>query len=494
MTEGFIKKEQRAEYKKEILQEFKSVTNFYRLESSGDLLELFHTIGYLLINGMTGRREIRDLLYGDRIVYLADEEWKRIQYCFRQEECECWQQILQNDEVLARTVQEIGRYEVPGGLSDSVWRQILHILQNLLEKYREISDLDFLYEVAREMLELCVNAKGDSGRYALPDSIVFQMAKLIRNEQADNITEKNGRVLDPQYGSGSMLLAAGTYLEDARLCGYEQNERLRMAARILSVLARRPIEMYKGDFLQDRELGTFEVVFANPTFGSEKVPEYVWDWFLPGELGRVGGRHNLVLVRSLQALAENGHAVLVVPDSFLFSSKAETMQVRKWMLQQYCVEGIISLPPKTFYPNTMTRASILIISNPFMRVGWIDGGTPFLFFYQLNVDADSEQMDTELSGIWNQREYYFEQWKRQSFYRNLANIPMPEKWEHSTFWFADPETVEQEKWNMQPKHYQPTERAEFQAENPQILLQELMREQEELLEEMRRLAGEVGDL
>ena len=62
------------------------------------------------------------------------------------------------------------------------------------------------------------------------------------------------------------------------------------------------------------------------------------------------------------------------------------------------------------------------------------------------------------------------------------------------FWFADPETVEQEKWNMQPKHYQPTERAEFQAENPQILLQELMREQEELLEEMRRLAGEVGDL
>lgn len=494
MDELFVSREQREEYKKQILQEFKSVINFYRLESSGDLLELFHTLGYLLIGGMIEGRDIWDLLHADRIVYLADEEWKRIQYCFRQEECECWQQILQNDEALARTVQEISRYEVPGGLSDSVWKQTLDILQNLLEKYREISDPDFLYEVVREMFDLCVNAKSELSRYALPDPIVFQMAKLIRNEQADNITEKNGRVLDPQYGSGSMLLAAGNYLDEVCLCGYEQNERLCMAAKILSVLARRPIETYEGDFLQDRELGTFEVVFANPPFDNEKVPEYVRDWFLPGELGRVSGRHNLFLVRSLQALAENGHAVIVVPDSFLFSSKTETMQVRKWMLQQYCVEGVISLPPKTFYPNTMTRASILIISKPFMRVSWINGGTPFLFFYQLNVDVDSEQMDQELSGIWNQREYYFEQWKQQTFYRNLANIPMPDEWEHSEFWFADPETVEQERWNMQPKHYQPTERAEFQAENPQILLQKLMQEQEELLEEMQRLAREVGRL
>ncbi len=494
MDELFVSREQREEYKKQILQEFKSVINFYRLESSGDLLELFHTLGYLLIGGMIDGRNIWDLLRSGRSAYLPADEWIKEGRRFSREDYELWQQILEENEILRRTVQEIGCYEVPGGMPDSVWRQIFLVLRNLLEKYQEISDPDFLYEVIREMFDLCVNAKSELSRYALPDPIVFQMAKLIRNEQADNITEKNGRVLDPQYGSGSMLLAAGIYLDEVCLCGYEQNERLRMAAKILSVLARRPIEMYEGDFLQDRELGTFEVVFANPPFDNEKVPEYVRDWFLPSELGRVSGRHNLFLVRSLQALAENGHAVIVVPDSFLFSSKIETMQVRKWMLQQYCVEGVISLPPKTFYPNTMTRASILIISKPFMRVGWINGGTPFLFFYQLNVDADSEQMDQELSGIWNQREYYFEQWKQQTFYRNLANIPMPEEWEHSELWFADPETVEQERWNMQPKHYQPTERAEFQAENPQILLQKLMQEQEELLGEMQRLAGEVGRL
>lgn len=494
MNEMFVSREQRAEYKKKILQEFKSVINFYRLESSEDLLELFNTFGWLLVCGGICGNDPQELLRTDHAVIQFEENLRRIQQCLGEKEREHWHVILHNNQILARAVEEISSYEGSGGITDSVWKQILNVLQSLLEKYREVCDPEFLYETVRDIFDLCANTRSDRNRYMLPDQIVYQVAKLIQSEQTNSITEQNGWLFDPQYGSGNMLLAAGTYLKEAHLCGYEQNETLRMSAQILSVLSNRAIETHKGDFLEDREAGMFDIVLANPPFHNENVPDHEREWFLPGELGRVRGRHNLFLIRSLQVLAENGHAVLVVPDSFLFSSKTETMLVRRWMLENYCVEGISSLPPKTFYPNTAVRASILILSKPFMQVGWMSGRTPFLFFYELNVDADSEEMGAELSDVWNQREYYFRQWQNQLDYSNLGNVPTAENWEHKTFWFADPETVEKEKWNMQPGHYQPEERQELQVENPQALLEKLMREQEELLEEMQRLAREVGRL
>ena len=346
------------------------------------------------------------------------------------------------------------------------------------------------------MFDLCVNTKTDLNRYTLPDYIVLQLVKLLQSEPAGNEGREKLRIFDPQYGSGNMLLMVGNYLKNAHLCGFEQDARFRMSARILSVLANQVIETWDGKFLENREIGSFDIVITNPLFSSESVREEDRAWFVPGELGRVRGRHNLFLVRSMQLLTENGQAVLVVPDSFLFSTKAETMDVRRWLLNTYCVEGIISLPAKVFYPSTMTNASVLIVSNPFMRVERISGKTPYLFFYQMNVQEDTEQTDIQLMEIWNQRDYYFDKWQRQmqADYRRFGGVPTPEKWEHENFWFADMEVVAGEKWSLLPKNYKPDGRTELQAEDPRALLEELIREQEGLLKEMRQFAEEVERL
>ena len=98
--------------------------------------------------------------------------------------------------------------------------------------------------------------------------------------------------------------------------------------------------------------------------------------------------------------------------------------------------------------------------------------------------------------IWNQRDYYFDKWQRQmqADYRRFGGVPTPEKWEHENFWFADMEVVAGEKWSLLPKNYKPDGRTELQAEDPRALLEELIREQEGLLKEMRQFAEEVERL
>lgn len=493
MNERTVSEERRAEYKKQILQEFKSAVNFYRLESSEDLIGLFNTFGYLLICGLTGEGDIRKLQEANPA---SAGELEKIKARIRYEETERWAYLLDDNRALAETVREIRQYTIPTGITIPVWNNIMAVLQSTLEYYQEVRNPAFLYETVRSMFDLCVNTKTDLSRYTLPDHIVLQLVKLLQSEPAGNEGREKLRIFDPQYGSGNMLLTVGNYLKNVHLCGFEQDEWFRMSARILSVLANQVIETWDGKFLESREIGSFDIVITNPLFSSESVREEDRAWFVPGELGRVRGRHNLFLVRSMQLLTENGQAVLVVPDSFLFSTKAETMDVRRWLLNTYCVEGIISLPAKVFYPSTMTNASVLIVSNPFMRVERISGKTPYLFFYQMNVQEDSEQTDIQLMEIWNQRDYYFDKWQRQvqTDYRRFGGVPTPENWEHGNFWFADIEVVAGEKWNLLPKNYKPDSRTELQAEDPRILLEELIREQESLLKEMCQFAEEVERL
>ena len=78
------------------------------------------------------------------------------------------------------------------------------------------------------------------------------------------------------------------------------------------------------------------------------------------------------------ALASGGMAVLVVPDSFLFSTKAEFVDIRRWMFTEYSIEAIVSLPKSTFHFSTV-KSSVLLIKNfktqasLFIKEEWNEG-------------------------------------------------------------------------------------------------------------------------
>ena len=129
MKERTVSKERREEYKKQVLQEFKSAVNFYRLESSEDLIGLFNTFGYLLICGITGEGGIRELRETN---YASAEELEKIQARIRYEETERWAYLLDDNRALAETVRKIRQYTIPNGITISVWNNIMAVLQTTL--------------------------------------------------------------------------------------------------------------------------------------------------------------------------------------------------------------------------------------------------------------------------------------------------------------------------------------------------------------------------
>ena len=48
------------------------------------------------------------------------------------------------------------------------------------------------------------------------------------------------------------------------------------------------------------------------------------------------------------------------------------------------------------------------------------------------------------------------------------------------------------KWNLLPENYRPEEQINLEIEDPALLLQEMLREQEEITKELKELLKEVG--
>lgn len=66
---------------------------------------------------------------------------------------------------------------------------------------------------------------------------------------------------------------------------------------------------------------------------------------------------------SIMKLAQDGIAVLVVPLQFLYNSSKRYSNVRIKLLEQFCVEAVISLPDHEFAPQSSIRTAIIIVSK-----------------------------------------------------------------------------------------------------------------------------------
>ena len=194
------------------------------------------------------------------------------------------------------------------------------------------------------------------------------------------------------------------------------------------------------------------------------------------------------LIRSMQALNFDGKAMLIVPNSFLFANRTESMKVRKWLLQSYSLEAIISLPEDTFMYSGV-RSGVMVFSKPFMSGGW-EGHTQRVLYYNLEKQEDKEKQQKEyerLEEVWSQRDSYYGKWERSRREKTVENrngIKVPANWQYNSFWFADVDQIEAGKWNLLPENYRPEEQINLEIEDPALLLQEMLKEQEEITKEL----------
>lgn len=450
----------------EIVEEFKEAADFYRMEYSEDLMGMFRDFGCMLLLkckvDTEGKADLERLLEGR---HKLKGTVKRQLMTVSEELVQLWAPGEQDGS------GDTGEYEGS---------------QNVREMFQTALE---------EIFHFCLYSKGGKNRYLLPEETAKPLLRLLTFTEGMMAGNEGLVVLDTQCGAGSALMAASRYLKNLRLMGYEKDEEMWAAAVIMSQLSGLEMELHLEDGARADLYESCDLVISNPVYGTDTIKDEELIDQLPGELKTVRGRYHMELIRSMQALNFDGKAMLIVPNSFLFANRTESMKVRKWLLQSYSLEAIISLPEDTFMYSGV-RSGVMVFSKPFMSGGW-EGHTQRVLYYNLEKQEDKEKQQKEyerLEEVWSQRDSYYGKWERSRREKTVENrngIKVPANWQYNSFWFADVDQIEAGKWNLLPENYRPEEQINLEIEDPALLLQEMLKEQEEITKKLNELLKEV---
>lgn len=209
------------------------------------------------------------------------------------------------------------------------------------------------------------------GQFYTPHQVVRLLVRLLEPEEGMS-------VYDPTAGSGGMLIQSHQYVEEQgqnahniQLHGQELDPTVVAICKMNIILHN--IYNYNieyGDTLteplniEDGQLRQFDRVIANPPF-SQNYTKAEMDFtnrFRYGFAPETGKKADLMFVQHMLASCkQNGKVVVVMPHGVLFRGGKEK-EIRKGMLNDNVIEGIIGLPPHLFY-GTGIPACVLILNK-----------------------------------------------------------------------------------------------------------------------------------
>jgi type I restriction enzyme M protein len=89
----------------------------------------------------------------------------------------------------------------------------------------------------------------------------------------------------------------------------------------------------------------------------------------------------LFMALFLQLLKPGGRAAVIVPDGVLFGSSKAHKKLRRTLVEDHFLEGVVSLPSGVFRPYAGVSTAILF----FTKTG--RGGTDHVWFYDMTADG-----------------------------------------------------------------------------------------------------------
>ncbi len=342
---------------------------------------------------------------------------------------------------------------------------------------------------ALDLMVRRIYAMGTSGMFLLPDVLSDMMIQLAdKKEQCE--------IWNPSCRTGAFLSAVHQNAPKWILEGSEEDKEQCLLSQMLQFFH----GIQNGKIVRENSLEKdtkyqYDLIVSNPPVGELRIEEQER---FPIATRKIQLQY---LQMVMQHLKKNGQAVLVVNEGTLFKFDAE-MKVRKELLENFELQGVISLPAGAFLPYTSGKASILIFANDPENMS--DHST--VWFYELNeigYSLDRKQEPTgvnqipELLEAWNRRKELEEEWTQgmaDSTRHNQWNNPVPEQWSQSFCWFADRKTIRQNDYNITVGRYKPwKEEQEEEMESPLKLLEKLAQLEQKTMEQMKELIEMTRD-
>lgn len=237
---------------------------------------------------------------------------------------------------------------------------------NLRDHNDEMDLLGRTYEYFIEQFAAVEGQKG--GEFYTPTSIVKTIVAVLKPFK--------GRVYDPACGSGGMFVRSAKFvkehagnIDDISIFGQEMNPdtwkmaKMNMAIRgVEANFGEYPANTFTND-LHKRLKADF--IMANPPFnvkdwGADKLKDDLrWKYGTPPN----GNANYAWMQHMISHLTPNGKIGLVLANGSLSSSQSGEGDIRKAIIEDDLIEGIVALPTNLFYSVTIPACIWFISRN-----------------------------------------------------------------------------------------------------------------------------------
>ena len=264
-------------------------------------------------------------------------------------------------------------FNIKNKLSDSKLQDLLSHFSRHRLRNEDFVDADLMGGAYEYLIKQFADSAGKKGgEFYTPTEVVKLLVSLLK-------PRAGMKIYDPTVGSGGMLVTTRHYLIDhgenpSNLSLYGQEMNLNTWAICKMNMFLHGVfnaDIRKGDTLRDPqhisggELQSFDRVIANPPFslkkwGKDEADNDAYGRFPYGTPPKDAG--DLAFIQHMIAsLNAEGMMGVVVPHGVLFRGSSEK-EIRKGILEDDLLEGVIGLPSALFY-GTGIPAALLIINK-----------------------------------------------------------------------------------------------------------------------------------
>jgi type I restriction enzyme M protein len=229
---------------------------------------------------------------------------------------------------------------------------------------------------------------GEAGDHYTPREVIRLMVNILLNEDSQELTQPGlvVTVYDCCAGTGGMLSVAEQYLKElnpgiqVELFGQEINpQSFSICKSDMLIKGQNADNIILGDsFTEDGHRGrTFRYMLTNPPFGVEwkKAEKFIREEYeKEGYNGRFGAGLPRIsdgsllflqhLISKMKQDEKGSRIAIIFNGSPLFTGDAGSgeSEIRRWIIENDMLEGIIALPDQLFY-NTGISTYIWIVTN-----------------------------------------------------------------------------------------------------------------------------------
>ncbi|SDW61825.1 HsdM family class I SAM-dependent methyltransferase [Streptococcus equinus] len=274
---------------------------------------------------------------------------------------------------------------ITDNISDSSKRQsVAQSIINLLAKVRFDDSIfsqgfDFFSTIFEYMIkDYNKDGGGKYAEYYTPHSV----AKIIADILVGNDQPQNVNIYDPSAGSGTLLMNLASRIGVDRTTVYSQDisqksSNLLRLNLILNGLSHSINHIVQGNtILDNRHPIKMDYIVSNPPFKLdfsdwrdqvEGLADYNERFFagvpkIPAKSKDKMAIYQLFLQHIIYSLKEDGKAAVVVPTGFITAQSGIDKKIRKYLVDNKMLAGVVSMPSNIF-ATTGTNVSVIFIDK-----------------------------------------------------------------------------------------------------------------------------------